>query len=112
MLFGHIPLSFSHASVFQHEGGADILQRDVAVPAPKAREAVQYGGVPLGGALLADTLQFLHEPLSEGHEIMAVLRGRVVKKFDNPAGGIGTAGTFQSGNDTFQTADVFFHPLL
>lgn len=31
---------------------------------------------------------------------MAVLRGRVVKKFDNPAGGIGTAGTFQSGNDT------------
>lgn len=38
---------------------------------------------------------------------MAVLRGRVVKKFDNPAGGIGTAGTFQSGNDTFQTANVF-----
>lgn len=38
---------------------------------------------------------------------MAVLRGRVVKKFDNPAGGIGTAGTFQSGDDTFQTADVF-----
>lgn len=30
-----------------------------------------------------------------------------MKKFDNPAGGIGTAGTFQSGNDTFQTADVF-----
>jgi hypothetical protein len=28
---------------------------------------------------------------------MAVLRGRIVKKFDNPAGGIGTAGTFQSG---------------
>ena len=43
---------------------------------------------------------------------MAVLKGRVVKKFDNPAGGIGTAGTFQSGNNTFQTADVFFHPLL
>ena len=106
------PLVLQPCLVFQHEGGADILQRDVAVPAPKAREAVQYGGVPLGGALLADTLQFLHEPLSEGHEIMAVLRGRVVKKFDNPAGGIGTAGTFQSGNDTFQTADVFFHPLL
>ena len=46
--------------VFQHEGRTDILQRDVAVPTPKAREAVQYGGIPFSGALLADTLQFLY----------------------------------------------------
>ena len=35
------PLVLQPCLVFQHEGGADILQRDVAVPAPKVREAVQ-----------------------------------------------------------------------
>lgn len=31
-----------------------------------------------------------------------------MKKFDNLTGGIGCAGTFQFGDDTFQTANVFF----
>ena len=31
-----------------------------------------------------------------------------MKKFHNPVGRIGTTGPFQSGDDTFQTANVFF----
>lgn len=68
--------------------------------------------VSFGSMLFTDAFQFCHEPFSKGHEIISVLQGWIVKKFHNPASGIGTAGMFQSGNDTFQTGDIFIHPFF